>query len=639
MSISILSNLVITDQDIDEIEKLLGNVKFDDQRRKIIKCMDTKDIQAFPGSGKTTVLISKLAILAKKWPYSNKGICVLSHTNAARDEIELRLGHTNIGKALLSYPHFIGTFHSFFDTFIGLPWLRSSHYPVKVIDKEIVLKRRFSRLKRGTQYYFEHHKLSQDACESTSFPIQLNIKCGNQSDSYRDLYSCIEQSFSDGYFTFNEMLYISRYALQKQKDSLPQAIQTRFPLLLIDEAQDTLQIQWELLNTAFSDNCKTIRQAFGDQNQAIYQSYLTNNSITYFPQGEYLSISNSHRFGRGISHLVSPLEIGCREEIQGDYSKFSRLDHSHTIFLFENPSAVLPSYGEYLLSVFSDQELSLGLDCYAIGMVHNKEIDQKNASHFPEEIRDYWPQYDPCASSATYKPKYFIEYFRRGIQLSTGQYNAFVLVECISEGLRKYLVFTGNSISTSGYAFHALIQCIPQNLRTVFRHEMLSLTQHSIKTQSDWNNVIEIVKNIIRQYLYTTVQSTKYFEWIDDKGASSSVSSKNNTDKNIYSYADPKTGRSVNIHLSSIHAVKGRTHLATLVLDTFWHKRNMEAILPWMYCQPNKKDPKNNPKRVKCAYVGLTRARALICVAIPKSSVSENQRELLINMGWRIQEI
>lgn len=113
MSISILSNLVITDQDIDEIEKLLGNVKFDDQRREIIKCMDTKDIQAFPGSGKTTVLISKLAILAKKWPYSNKGICVLSHTNAARDEIELRLGHTNIGKALLSYPHFIGTFHSF----------------------------------------------------------------------------------------------------------------------------------------------------------------------------------------------------------------------------------------------------------------------------------------------------------------------------------------------------------------------------------------------------------------------------------------------------------------------------------------------------------------------------------------------
>ena len=62
MSISILSNLVITDQDIDEIEKLLGNVKFDDQRREIIKCMDTKDIQAFPGSGKTTVLISKLAI-------------------------------------------------------------------------------------------------------------------------------------------------------------------------------------------------------------------------------------------------------------------------------------------------------------------------------------------------------------------------------------------------------------------------------------------------------------------------------------------------------------------------------------------------------------------------------------------------
>lgn len=75
--------------------------------------MDSVDIQAFPGSGKTTILVAKLAILAKKWTYSNVGICVLSHTNVAREEIEERLGNTEIGRKLLSYPHFIGTEHSF----------------------------------------------------------------------------------------------------------------------------------------------------------------------------------------------------------------------------------------------------------------------------------------------------------------------------------------------------------------------------------------------------------------------------------------------------------------------------------------------------------------------------------------------
>lgn len=74
MTIDAFKGIVITDDDIDEIELLLGNVKFDTQRRDILKSMDSINIQAYPGSGKTTVLIAKLAILAKKWPYSDRGI-------------------------------------------------------------------------------------------------------------------------------------------------------------------------------------------------------------------------------------------------------------------------------------------------------------------------------------------------------------------------------------------------------------------------------------------------------------------------------------------------------------------------------------------------------------------------------------
>ena len=94
--IDALSSIEITDADIEEIERLFGDVKFDDERRQILKHMESTDIQAFPGSGKTTVLVAKLAILAKKWPYTDKGICVLSHTNVARDEIEGRIGNTDI---------------------------------------------------------------------------------------------------------------------------------------------------------------------------------------------------------------------------------------------------------------------------------------------------------------------------------------------------------------------------------------------------------------------------------------------------------------------------------------------------------------------------------------------------------------
>ena len=50
--IDALSSIEITDADIEEIERLFGDVKFDDERRQILKHMESTDIQAFPEVGK-----------------------------------------------------------------------------------------------------------------------------------------------------------------------------------------------------------------------------------------------------------------------------------------------------------------------------------------------------------------------------------------------------------------------------------------------------------------------------------------------------------------------------------------------------------------------------------------------------------
>ena len=84
MAVEKFKNIVIEDEDIDWVESIMeGGLHFDEARRAIIRNLDSIDIQAFPGSGKTTILVAKLAILARKWPFSNSGICVLSHTNVA----------------------------------------------------------------------------------------------------------------------------------------------------------------------------------------------------------------------------------------------------------------------------------------------------------------------------------------------------------------------------------------------------------------------------------------------------------------------------------------------------------------------------------------------------------------------------
>lgn len=294
-----LAGINVTNNDIDEVENLLGDAVFDESRRNIIKNLSTFDVQACPGSGKTTVLVAKLAILAKQWPYANKGICVLSHTNVAGEEIEERLGSTEIGRNLLSYPHFIGTLHSFCNKFIGMPWLRSYDYKIAAINTELALARRWRKLRYGTRSYLRHKELDHLACGSKGFPIEIDIKCSNTASSHIDVEECVEKSFRDGYFTHDEMLYISRYALSQQL-SLPHSLQMRFPVVLIDEAQDTSVLQWNIIDAAFPDKEASIINSFGDCNQAIYQSY-SEKENKIFPRGKVLSIESSKRFGNKIA--------------------------------------------------------------------------------------------------------------------------------------------------------------------------------------------------------------------------------------------------------------------------------------------------------------------------------------------------
>ena len=84
-----------TDEEIKIAHDILldGKKPFDDQRTGVIKEDKSCYVQACPGSGKTTALLAKLIILANKMPLpEGKGICVLTHTNVAIDEIKARVG-------------------------------------------------------------------------------------------------------------------------------------------------------------------------------------------------------------------------------------------------------------------------------------------------------------------------------------------------------------------------------------------------------------------------------------------------------------------------------------------------------------------------------------------------------------------
>lgn len=634
--IDALSSIEITDADIEEIERLFGDVKFDDERRQILKHMESTDIQAFPGSGKTTVLVAKLAILAKKWPYTDKGICVLSHTNVARDEIEGRIGNTDIGRLLLSYPHFIGTVHSFFDTFVGLPWLRSNNYPVTMIDTESVLTRRYRKLTYGTQQYLSKINKSEYACESTSFPIALNLTCSDQTPSYKNIYAIIDQSFQEGYFTFDEMLHISKYAFE-QCAYLSSAIQERFPLLFIDEAQDTNTLQWSLIDESFPVSGSSIRQSFGDANQAIFQSYNNEETGAGFPHGAYLSISNSHRFGEAIAQLADPLGVAAKG-LTGTLSKYEKLNGKHTIFLFEQATDVLPAYAKYLLSCFTDEELNAGENCFAVGMVHTKNSPNASDKNYPIGVKDYFPAYDADTTRISSKPKQWSDFLSAGVDKFNKTNNYFSMVESIADGLRTYIRMNSKiELPNAHNAFNSLLGAIPADNQKSFREQLLAITELSTSYADTWSSIIELVRSLLVRFFGITKYASEFFQPTNNTGVSEELTVKANSNINTFSYHEGS--RKVQIKLSSIHAVKGRTHLATLVLDTYWYKRNLKSIMPWLCNIASKSPSERDAKRLKCHYVAITRAKGLICLAAPKSSISDKDKTNLIKAGWNITEL
>jgi DNA helicase II / ATP-dependent DNA helicase PcrA len=641
MQQTMLNKIEITDKDIDEIEPLFSKIRFDAQRRDIIKNLETIDIQALPGTGKTTVLVAKLAVLAKKWPYSYKGICVLSHTNAAREEIQEKLGNTDVGQKLLSYPHFIGTIHSFLDTYIVSPWLKSNGYTVRLIDNDIVIGKRISKLSKNDIYCLQRRHFSFEHLQFIAFPklaVDLKINVSQTCATYKNILNIVSDSVSNGFYTFDEMIVICKYILSTRHD-ISEIIQNRFSLLFVDEAQDTTKEQTDLLNKCFCNDVLFIKQCFGDKNQAIFNDLDFDDSDNTFPTRGYKSITNTKRFGQAIADLAQPFAV-LQDKIKGENSIFLRNNDKNTVFLFDrkNIDRVLKEYAKLILDSFTDQELNQYKDigCHAVSMVHKNKDPALNERCFPKSMEDYWPGYNCSLTRTAIKPRWLIDYFYIGQEEEYRTHNMISLLNNISKGILMYFYQKEKyeRVFSKNY-FQTLLSFVKSENRQCFRKELYKAVNEMDLSQEKWNSFIDKLKSSLTENFEIQIEkSDSYFSWRD---VSIMGVDKQIMPFNTYHYTDDESKRSIDIELSSIHAEKGKTHLATLVLETRWYDFNIKDCISCI-CE-HKQLKKRTVKRMKCMFVALTRAMGLVCMAIPTDELRDEEINYLKEMGWNIKTI
>lgn len=651
----------ITDEDIHRVCELLGlpEIAFCgqngcDPRAPVLKCMQPIDVAACPGSGKTTLLVAKLAILAEEWPYRTRGICVLSHTNAARREIESRLGNTTGGRRLLSYPHYVGTIHGFVDGYLAVPWLRSCGYPIKMINTEICQEWRWWQLRRNFRYALQRRRQDRSALaiKSTDFDVELK-GIGPDTPTCRECKDACRRSAEEGYFCYDEM-FIWAQDLLERFPGVVAAMRSRFPVLFIDEAQDNSEEQSSILYRIFMDGEGTpVRQRLGDLNQGVFDSPEASEASTdRFPdEAIKQDLPNSHRFGQTIAKLADPLGLvpygligeGPRQPLESGPS-----EGQHTIFLFAEGDAckVLPAYGHLLIATFSERELREGVFT-AVGQVH-RPPEKEDRRKYPHHVGHYWPDYDPQLTAVEPKPRTFVQYIFAGMGRAQATGEASHCVEKIAEGILRLagMVEAAGVVPRRTHRHRYLRRLLEGSPTAMGRYEELLAAfavERNGPTEQTWADhwcpsICEIVEAIAGG-APSGKEAEGFLSWADVAAAPGSLTPASQHRDNVYRHS--RDGKGVAIRVGSIHSAKGETHTATLVLETFYHGHNLKLLKPWLVGERSGAESKpRQDYRLKLHYVAMTRPTHLLCLAMRRAAFEDDLDEAtkaLGERGWQVK--
>ena len=253
-----------------DVSYILDNLN-DEQRQAVTSEKQHLMVLAGAGSGKTRVLVHKVAWQVEALRKSPSSIMAVTFTNKAASEMRSRI------EELLQSPAmdlWCGTFH-------GL-----SHRLLKRFNKEADLASGFTILDSDDQLRIikrisKELNLDEAAWPSRQSQWQINAwkddglrssKVKDNGDFFKETIKNIYKQYEevciqDNLLDFGELL-LKSYEVIKKNEVVRSYFHTRFKTVLIDEFQDTNSIQYKwLLEISSKDASIT---AVGDDDQSIY---------------------------------------------------------------------------------------------------------------------------------------------------------------------------------------------------------------------------------------------------------------------------------------------------------------------------------------------------------------------------------
>lgn len=632
----------ISDEDIGYAEKILlpEGKEFDAERRAFICNLNTLDLQAVPGSGKTTALLAKLLILERKLPFKNgSGILVLSHTNAAIDEIKDKI-LKNCPK-LFSYPNFVGTIQSFVDEFLAIPFYLQCNKkkPIR-IDSEIydeVTANRFKSLPNSAaKTWLMNQNDPENFFKNLRFDVDFNLTKGIngatalRSDSNSATYKTIKtiklQILNSGFLSYDDAYFFAELYL-KHVSVIKTILQKRFIYVFVDEMQDMDTHQNILLEKIFYDEGRSLSiiQRIGDKNQAIYNSVKATD--VWNDRADVLKLSGSQRLSKPIATIVKYFALYNDKNF--NIVGLNECAIKPHILVFENTSKnlVIPCFAQLVKECKENGSLTNSANAVKVVCWNTewKEDDTSRQDSTKLRLEDYHNGFKKDNS----KPKqdydflktYLLFYDKKKETLEPLRKN---ILNAFMKLLRLENI---NNIDGRPFSKKRMIDFIRE--KDVKKYDELNLNIYNWamgiikgKTEEVWNSIKEYTPTFFEIFSENFLSMSLTF--INNNETSLPVENEKETETTNY-FKDEE----LEIEITSVHAVKGQTHSATLYLESYYYQdgkgANAKSYESQRLAEQFLGKPiliNNSGDRVKqsakMAYVGFSRPTDLLAIAIHK---------------------
>ena len=275
---------------LDGMENILKELSTEQQTA----CMAPNNIMltACPGSGKTHTLTHRLAYQVLRKPDSKKIKIAITYTNRAAEEIINRLE----GMPLDLSSIWTGTIHQFCMHFIIRPYAMYS-----------------KRLCKGYRIIDDYSKKAYGREIAERLGMHLNYyEDPFQYENIRTEYKCVLEKNKE--IDFDEILLISEKLLASCT-FIRFNIASVISSILVDEFQDTNELQYIILSYIYKANKSITLMFVGDVNQAIYTSLggvakeKKELEALYGTSFESMSLKGCYRSTQRLVNLYSRFEV------------------------------------------------------------------------------------------------------------------------------------------------------------------------------------------------------------------------------------------------------------------------------------------------------------------------------------------